>query len=121
MINLIINWILTSVLLFALSEYTSLISIDSLTTAMILALVIDILVFLLKKLSVLLKAMGCLTLGITYLIGMAVGFFALPLSLLKAMNYVGGYSIAGYREAFIVSFIMAAVGTLVLDRKKSSN
>lgn len=118
--NLIINWVITSVLLFGLSELTSLISIDVFTTAMVLALVIEVIVFLLKKLSSLLKAMGCLTMGISYIVGMGIGLFALPYSLIKAMDYVGGYSIAGYGEAITVSFIMAAIGAIVLDTKKSS-
>lgn len=118
--KLLINWILSAIILFGLSEYTSLLVVDDFTTALKLAVVVSLIVFLLRIMSGFLKVMGCLTFGLSYLAGIVISIFSLPIALMKSMPYVHGYTIASYNGAIIVSIIMTFISMLVLDTKKSS-
>ncbi|NLY36658.1 MAG: phage holin family protein [Tissierellia bacterium] len=119
--KLLLNWFLTAVILFGLSEFTSFLVIDDFTTALKLAIVISLIEFLLRIASGFMKFTGCLTLGISYLAGILLSIFSLPIALMESMPYVQGYSIPSYYEAIIVSVILTFLSMLILDRKKSSN
>lgn len=116
--EMITSWIVTSLILYGLSDLTSLISVDSMMSALALALAISLLLVLIRFLSGFLKVMGCFTFGISYLVGLFVGIFALPLALVKAQSFVGGFSVPGYKEAIFASIIINLVSSLILDRKK---
>lgn len=117
--KLLLNWILTAIILLGLAEYTSLLAIDDFATALKLAVVISLIEFVLRILSGFMKLTGCLTLGISYLAGILLSVFSLPIALMESMPYVQGYSIPSYYEAIIVSVILTFLSMLVLDRKKS--
>lgn len=104
-----------------LSEYTSLLVIDGFATALKLAVVISLIVFLLRILSGFLKVMGCLTFGLSYLAGILISIFSMPIALMESMPYVRGYRIVSYKEAIIVSIIMTVLSMLVFDTKKAPN
>lgn len=118
--KLLINWIISAIILFLLSEYTSLLKIADFTTALKLAVVMSFIIFLLRVLSGFLKVMGCLTFGLSYLAGLILSMLAMPIALIKAMPYVKGYTITGYDKAVVVSILLTLLSMMILDTKKSS-
>lgn len=118
--RILVNWLLTGASLMILSEFTDLIQVLDFATALKLAIVINLILFVLRVMSGFLKIMGCLTFGISYVAGLVLSLMSLPIAFVKAMPYVRGYEIGGYKEALIVSVIMTLLSVLVFDTKKSS-
>lgn len=118
--NFIINWLLSAAILYGLSEYTTLLSLESFVVALKLSALVCFIAFILRIVSGFLKVLGCLTLGISYIAALLIQLLAIPFALLKVQPYLSGYSIPGQTEAMIVGIILTVFSGIILDRKKSS-
>lgn len=119
--NLLIDWLFSAAILYGLSEYTTLVSVETFFIALKVSILVCFIAFIIRILSGFLKVLGCLTLGISYIAGLFLQLFALPIALLRAQPYIDGYSIPGKTEAFIVGIIMTVFSVIILDRNKKSS
>ena len=114
--KLIINWIINAVILY-LGSMIGLIELDSFGTAFMLALVAAIITWGIRLLVIPLKGLGCLTFGITFIIGIILSIFAVPLALHYAQNFIDGYRATCGVNLVILAVLMSVINNLV-DRKR---
>ena len=113
--RLLITWIINAVALFAVPYLMSSITVDSLTTALIAALVLGLINTLIRPILVL------LTLPVTFL---TLGLFIFVINGLLfwgTAQMIGGFQVAGFWSAvggaILYSIISWILSSLLLDNK----
>ncbi len=106
-----------TVLVFIFSYFNYFVHVDSIKIALLVSLTVSIFLFLIKLLADILKVAGCFTAGLTYIAGLILSIFALPLALFYAQDYVDGFAVKSFLSAVLFSIIICIAQSLV-DVKK---
>ncbi len=105
-------------LVFLFSHFNLFVHVQSLEVALFVSFIITVFLFSIKLLADVFKVMGCFTFGITYIVGVIMSIFALPMSIYYAQDYVSGFAVKSFFSAVIFSIIVSIAQSLV-DVKES--
>lgn len=105
--SLIINWIVSAIVIFAISQFLPGVHVDNFTSSLIVALVLGIINAILKPILLILTLpINILTLGLfTFVINAVL--------ILLVSNVVTGFVVDGFIWALIFGFILSVVNSLV--------
>ncbi len=118
MFSFIKRLVIVTLLVFIFSYLNLFVHVESLEVALFVSFVITVFLFLIKILADVFKVMGCLTFGITYIVGVVLSIFALPMSIFYAQDYVSGFAVKNFFSAVVFSIIVSIAQSLV-DVKES--
>ncbi|WP_459128606.1 phage holin family protein [Guggenheimella bovis] len=114
----ILNWALNGLIIYLASHTFHLMYVEDLKTGLIVSLVAAVITLLIRILSGVLKVTGCLTLGITYILGLIIGLFAIPIALHYTQYVVDGFKLKDILSTIIVSFFISVTNSSVIKSKK---
>jgi putative membrane protein len=113
--NFLVRLLITAIVAFALAHFLPGIHIDSLWTALIVALVLAILNAIVKPILILLTLpLTILTLGLFLFVINAV-------IILLAGSFIDGFVVDGFWWALLFSLLLSIITSLLTSRKKDSD
>lgn len=116
--RLIINWFLNALIIYYGATRFQLIEIDSFQTALLVSLVAAILTFVIRLFTLPLKALGCFTFGLTYLAGIILSIFAIPLALYLVPEFIKEVRTLSTAKTVILGIIISVANNLVMMTKR---
>ncbi|WP_372473739.1 phage holin family protein [Capnocytophaga sp. ARDL2] len=108
--NTIINWILSAVIVYVLANFLPGASVDSFGTSIIVVLVLSIFNLVIKP------VLQFVSIPITFLTLGLFNFLINTLIVWMVSGIVDGFELDGFWVAFLFSFILSIVQTLVVSK-----
>lgn len=116
--RLIINWFINAAIIYFGATNLGLIEVDSFQTALLVSLVAAVLTFVIRLATIPLKAFGCFTFGLTYLAGIILSIFAIPLALYLVPEFLKGVRTISTTKTVILGIIISVANNLVMMTKR---
>lgn len=117
--RILLNWIVNAAILYFGATQFNLLTIESFPTAILASLVAAIITWLIRLATKPLKALGCLTFGLSYLLGIGLAVLAIPLAFYITQDLVPGFRLHAIESTLILSLIISLVNNLVFANDKN--
>ena len=114
--HFLISWLVTTGIIYGLSELGFLIKVPSFQAAMSVSFYFALFYILLRLVAFALKMTACLTLGLGYLVGIVIQLIAYPLALVNAAERSLGVSEVTFAQAVLLSILIVSVRDSILLR-----